>query len=185
MKPTFFASARALRTWLARNHGSAPELLLGLHKKGSDVPSVTWPEAVDQALCFGWIDGVRKRLDDSRYTIRFAPRRPGSTWSAVNIDRIAELEASGLMRPSGREAFARRSEQRSRTYSYEQSGTATLDGPLARVLEADAKAVAFFRAQAPSYRRKVVHWVMTAKGSDVRRTRLERLIAAFRSGRRL
>ncbi len=183
-KPMFFRTAQAFRAWLARHHRAAKELLVGFHKKRSGSPSLTWREAVDQALCFGWIDGVRKRLDDARYVIRFTPRQPGSTWSAVNIDRVAALEAEGLMHAAGRRAFAQRSAAKSRTYSYERREAAVLDPALAKTLQADRKAWAFFQAQAPSYQRKAIHWVVSAKKEEVRLRRLERLMDAFRDGRR-
>jgi uncharacterized protein YdeI (YjbR/CyaY-like superfamily) len=183
--PTYFATPADFRAWLERHHGSAGELLVGFVKKGGKQPSITWPEAVDQALCFGWIDGVRRRIDDERYSVRFTPRKPGSRWSAVNIRRATDLDAKGLLRPPGRQAFAARSEARSRTYSYEQRQTPELDAPLARVLKANKQAAAFLATLPPSYRRKVVHWVMTAKSAEVRLQRLQRAIAAFAKGRRL
>ena len=111
-KVTFFATPAALRAWLRKHHGQRLELWVGFHKKGSGKPSITWPESVDEALCFGWIDGVRKRLDDTSYVIRFTPRRSKSIWSAVNIKRVAELRALGLMRPKGAQAFDRRTGDR-------------------------------------------------------------------------
>src|SRR5678816_2600050 len=104
-RATFLAEPRAFRSWLEKNHRTASELLVGFYKRGSRIPSITWPEAVDQALCYGWIDGIRKRIDDQRYSIRFTPRRPSSTWSSVNINRVAALKAEGLMQPAGLEAF--------------------------------------------------------------------------------
>src|ERR671935_2976804 len=108
MEPTFFATPEDFRAWLERHHDSVSELLVGFHKKGSGRPSITWPEAVDQALCFGWIDGVRRRIDEDSYRIRFTPRKPSSTWSAINVKRVAELTKLGLMRPAGVKAFEAR-----------------------------------------------------------------------------
>jgi len=184
MEPTYFATPAAFRAWLAKNHGKSRELLVGIKKRGSGEPSITWPEAVDQALCFGWIDGVRKRLSGTSYTVRFTPRKPGSTWSAVNIARVAELEAAGSMHPAGRKAFAQRSAAKSRTYSYEQARPTALDAGLQRKLEANRKAWTFFRAQAPSYQRKCIHWIASAKQAETRLARLERVMEAFAKGRR-
>lgn len=184
MKPTFFETPDAFRAWLAEHHREARELLVGFRKKSSGEPSMTWPEAVDQALCFGWIDGVRRRLNDASYTVRFSPRKPGSTWSAVNIARVGELEAEGSMRPAGRRAFAWRSAAKSRTYSYERTRAATLESGLQAKFEANRKAWTFFREQAPSYQRKVIHWITSAKQAETRLARLTRLMEAFARGRK-
>jgi uncharacterized protein YdeI (YjbR/CyaY-like superfamily) len=185
VKPIFFAKPSAFRAWLEKHHLGAKELLVGFHKKGTGTRSVTWPESVDQALCFGWIDGVRKRLDDERYTIRFTPRRPASTWSTVNIKRVAELEKLGLMRPAGLAAFDRRSEEKSRIYSYEQRYTATLEDAHLKRLKSNKKAWAFFQAQPPWYRRVAIYRVVSAKKEETRLKRLDALIAAFAKGRRI
>ena len=182
---TFFATPAAFCAWLEQHHAAATELLVGFHKKDSGTPSITWPEAVDQALCFGWVDGVRRRLDDARYAIRFTPRRPASLWSAVNIARIAALDEQGLLRPAGRRAFAERSAKKSRTYSYERSEPAALDPPLQKLLRASKAAWTFFEQQAPSYRRKVIHWIQAARQAEVRERRLRKLLAALAAGRRL
>lgn len=184
-KPTFFETPADFRTWLERRHGSARELLVGFFKKKTERPSITWAEAVDQALCFGWIDGVRRTIDSERYSVRFTPRKPGSRWSAVNIRRVSHLEGEGLMRAAGRKAFEGRSEAKSRTYSYEQSDAPRLEPSLAKALKANKKAAAFLQTLAPSYQRKVIHWIMTAKSADVRRGRLEKAIAAFEKGKKL
>jgi uncharacterized protein YdeI (YjbR/CyaY-like superfamily) len=183
-EPTFFGSPEAWRRWLERHHASAGELLVGFHKGGARRAGLRWALAVDQALCFGWIDGVRSKIDGTSYAIRFTPRRPGSTWSAVNIDRVAELERRGLMAAAGRRAFARRSEKRSRTYSYERSQAPALDAELRRELAANPQARSFFRAQAPSYRQKAIHWVMSAKTAATRAARLRRLMVAFAAGKK-
>ena len=127
MEPTFFATPEDFRAWLEEHHDTETELLVGFHKKGSGRPSITWPESVDQALCFGWIDGVRRRIDDDSYSIRFTPRKQRSTWSAVNVRRVGELTELGLMRPAGVAAFERRSDDRTAIYAYEQRKTAELD----------------------------------------------------------
>jgi uncharacterized protein YdeI (YjbR/CyaY-like superfamily) len=183
MEPTFFATPDAFRAWLEEHHASATELLVGFHKKRSGKPSITWPEAVDQALCFGWIDGVRRSIDDDSYSIRFTPRKPNSTWSAVNVARVEELTRQGLMRPAGLEAFARRSPERTTTYSYEQRAGAALDPEHERRFRADKAAWAFFQAQPPWYRRAATWWVVSAKREQTRERRLAQLIADSAAGR--
>ena len=183
MKPRFFRSPSAFRAWLTKHHAATQELLVGFHKKGSGKPSMTWPESVDEALCFGWIDGIRKRLDDDRYTIRFTPRRPRSIWSTVNIKRALELAALGLMQPSGLKAFAAREENRSGIYSYEQRSD-TLPEPYARTLKKHNAAWSFFQAQPPSYRKKLGWWIVSAKQEATRLKRLDQLIEDSALGRR-
>jgi uncharacterized protein YdeI (YjbR/CyaY-like superfamily) len=185
MEPRFFATPAELEAWLEANHGSAPELLVGFHKRATRRPSITWPEAVDQALCFGWIDGVRRRLDDDSYTIRFTPRRPGSHWSAVNTARAQELIAEGRMRPAGVEAFERRRADRTAQASYERTDTPRLDPEQEERLKADPRAWAFFSAQALWYRRTAIHWVTSAKRPETRERRLARLIEDSASERRI
>ena len=182
---TYFATPRAFRAWLAKHHKSETELLVDFHKRGSGTPSMTWPESVDEALCVGWIDGVRKRIDDERYTIRFTPRRRGSAWSAVNIARIAELEAAGRMRKAGRDAFARRLIEKSRIYSYEQRYEAVLEAEHDAALRGHATAWAFFRAQPRSYRHTITFWIVSAKRPETRLGRLKQLIDASAQARRL
>jgi uncharacterized protein YdeI (YjbR/CyaY-like superfamily) len=183
MKPTFFPSPDLFREWLTENVGLTQELWVGFHKKGSGRPSITWPEAVDAALCFGWIDGVRKSLGDSSYTIRFTPRKPTSTWSAVNIKRVAELTKSGLMQPSGLKAFQQRKEKKSRIYSYEQRQTARLNPAHERGFRANKKAWEFFQQQPPWYRRVATYWVVSAKKEETRLRRLARLVEDSAQGR--
>lgn len=168
---TYFSSPDEWRAWLARHHQGATELLVGFHKAATGRPRMTWPESVDEALCVGWIDGVRRRVDDDRYTIRFSPRKATSVWSAVNIRRVGELEAEGRMQPAGRAAFARRKEHRSGVYSYENRPR-TLDEPYASTFRKDARAWAFFESQPPSYRRAATWYVLSAKREA---TRLKRL----------
>jgi uncharacterized protein YdeI (YjbR/CyaY-like superfamily) len=184
-RATFFAESRAFRSWLEKNHRTASELLVGFHKRGSRIPSITWPEAVDQALCYGWIDGIRKRIDDQRYSIRFTPRRPSSTWSSVNINRVAALKAEGLMQPAGLEAFGRRSEKRSGVYSYERQKTLTFSEADVKKLQANRKAWTFLQAQPPSYRHLVTYWISSAKKPETHENRLVKLIDASAAGRRL
>jgi uncharacterized protein YdeI (YjbR/CyaY-like superfamily) len=183
MKPMFFATPEAWRAWLEQHHDSKTELLVGFYKRDSGQPSITWPESVDQALCFGWIDGVRRRLDEVSYTIRFTPRKTTSIWSAVNLRRVEELRALGLMRPAGLTAFEARSDKRSRIYAYEQSEQAVLAPEFARRFQAQPEAWAFFQAQAPSYQRSSLHWVMTAKKEETRQKRFDTLLRDSAEGR--
>jgi uncharacterized protein YdeI (YjbR/CyaY-like superfamily) len=183
MEPTFFATPADFRAWLERHHESHSELIVGFHKRGSGRPSITWPEAVDQALCFGWIDGVRRRIDDTRYSIRFTPRKARSTWSAVNIRRMKELVEEGLVSPAGLAAFERRTDDRTAIYSHEQRKAAKLEPDQERRLRADERARAFFEAQPPSYRRAAIHWVTSAKKPETRERRLAQLIECSAAGR--
>jgi uncharacterized protein YdeI (YjbR/CyaY-like superfamily) len=184
MKPTFFRSPAEFRAWLAEHHATARELLVGFYKRASGEPSITWPESVDEALCFGWIDGVRRRVDDRCYTIRFTPRRAGSVWSAVNIRRVKALTEEGRMRPAGLTAFEARRENRSGIYSYEQR-RAEFDEPCAGVLRKNKAAWKFFQAQPPSYRKMVVWWVVSAKKEETRLKRLGKLVEESAAGRRV
>ena len=183
MAPIFFATADDFRAWLEEHHASERELLVGFHKTGSGRPSMTWPESVDQALCFGWIDGVRRRIDDASYSIRFTPRKPRSTWSAVNVKRAAELIELGLMHPAGLAAFERRGDDRTAIYAYEQRKAAELEPAMEEQFRADEGAWAWFQAQAPSYRRAATHWVTSAKKPETRARRLRQLIADSKAGR--
>lgn len=182
--PAFFATPAAWRAWLDAHHGTARELWVGFFKKGSGRPSITWPEAVDEALCVGWIDGVRKGIDEASYAIRFTPRKTGSTWSAVNIARVADLAAQGRMRPAGLAAFAARRPEKSATYAYEQ-GAVALDPAADDAFRATPAAWAFFETQPPSYRKAAVWWVASAKKEETRRKRLATLIDDSAHGRTL
>jgi uncharacterized protein YdeI (YjbR/CyaY-like superfamily) len=181
MSPTYFRSAPEFRRWLQQHHASSPELLVGFHKIGSGTPSISWPESVDEALCFGWIDGVRRRIDATRYTIRFCPRRSGSIWSAVNIRRVHALTRAGRMAPAGERAFAARRTNRSGRYSYEQR-PATLPAPYAGLLARNAAARRFFGQQIPSYRRAAIWWVLSAKRSETRARRAGTLVELSAAG---
>jgi len=184
MAPAFFPTPSAFRAWLTKHHAKERELLVGFHKKDSGRPSMTWPESVDEALCFGWIDGVRKRIDDDSYSIRFTPRKKVSTWSAINIKRATELSALGRMKPAGLAAFAARTENRSGIYAYEQR-TDSLPDPFAAIMKKNKTAWAFFTAQPPSYRKTLCWWVVSAKKEVTRLMRLEKLIVASSNERRL
>lgn len=184
MSAVFFKTAAAFRAWLARHHASATELLVGLHKVGSGRKSITYQEALDEALAFGWIDGVRRRLDDESYSIRFTPRKPTSIWSAVNIKRVRDLEAAGRMAPAGLAAFGKRDEKRSAIYSYERDAAA-LDAEALTTFAANEKALEFYERQAPWYRRTTAHWVISAKRPETRDRRLRTLIDYSARGERI
>lgn len=158
---------------------------MGFHKRHTGKPSLTWPEAVDEALCFGWIDGVRRRVDDGRYTIRFTPRKPGSTWSAVNLKRVRALQRAGRMRPAGLRVYRQRDRRKSGLYSFEQRRRARLPPALARQFRAHAAAWTYFRSQPPWYRRTATFWVVSARREATRRRRLELLLAHSARGRRI
>jgi uncharacterized protein YdeI (YjbR/CyaY-like superfamily) len=183
MEPTFFATPGDFRAWLQEHHEAESELLVGFHKKGSGRPSITWPESVDQALCFGWIDGVRRRIDDESYSIRFTPRKQRSTWSAVNVERVGELAEMGLMRAAGVAAFERRSDDRTAIYAYEQRKNAKLDAAQERRFKANAQAWNWFQDQPAGYRRTATYWVISAKKPETRERRLAQLIEDSAAGR--
>lgn len=182
MQPSFFATPIEFRAWLAEHHADNKELLVGFYKVGSGKPSMTWPESVDEALCFGWIDGVRRRVDDVSYSIRFTPRKPRSIWSAVNIKRVGELTAMGRMRPAGLKAFEARADEKSAIYAYEQKD-ARLDAADEQEFRANEGAWDFFQAQAPWYQRTATWWVISAKQAATRRKRLTTLIEDSAQGR--
>jgi uncharacterized protein YdeI (YjbR/CyaY-like superfamily) len=183
--PEFFATGAEFRAWLAEHHGRETELVVGFWKVGSGEPSMSWPESVDPALCFGWIDGVRRRLDDVSYTIRFTPRRPGSIWSAVNVAKAEELTAAGLMAPAGLAAFAARRDDRTAVYSHEQGGDEALAFTAAERerLQSAPGAWEYVTAQPGSYRRAVVHWLHSAVRQETRDRRLEQLLTDSSAGR--
>ncbi len=184
-KPTFFADARKFRKWLATHGATATELVVGFHKVDSGRPSMTWSESVDEALCYGWIDGVRKRIDDDAYQIRFTPRRSGSNWSAINIAKFDRLEAEGRMTESGRKAFGKRLEAKSRIYAYEQERSAELTAAETRDFERDRVAWRYFASTPPGYRKVMLHWITSAKRGETRASRLAKLVEACRAGNRL
>ena len=183
MTPEFFASPSELRAWLTQNHDKTTEIWVGFYKTKSGKPSITWPEAVDAALCFGWIDGVRKSIDEVGYAIRFTPRKPRSTWSAINIKKVQELTKRGLMHATGLEAFQARVKEKSGIYSYEQRRNLKLDPSYERKLRANKKTFEFFQAQPPWYQRTSTYWVMSAKKEETRQKRLATLIACSREGK--
>ncbi len=180
-KPRYFKSQEAFRNWLEKHHDSKDELLVGYYKVGTGKPSMTWSESVDQALCFGWIDGVRRRIDDERYCIRFTPRRPGSKWSDVNLKKIGKLKREGLMTPAGLEAYGRRVVGRRSGYAYEEN-TKDFTTAMKREFRSHPEAWKFFRAQAPSWKKKVTHWVTSAKQEATRDRRMRKLIEGCERG---
>ncbi|HEY9139362.1 MAG TPA: YdeI/OmpD-associated family protein [Bryobacteraceae bacterium] len=184
MEPAFFKSAAGFRQWLDWHHADARELLAGFYRKESGRGGITYPEALDEALSFGWIDGVRKRFDADAYTVRFTPRKPGSIWSTVNIARVRELTSRGLMKPSGLRVFRERDERKTRRYSYERE-PGKLDPALDAALCANRKASAFFDAQPPGYRKTAIFWVMSARKEETRARRLAHLIESSASGARI
>jgi uncharacterized protein YdeI (YjbR/CyaY-like superfamily) len=184
LKPKFFRTPADFKTWLEKNYATATELWVGFYKKDSGKPSITWPESVDQALCFGWIDGIRKSVDKISYQIRFTPRRRGSVWSAINIKRAEELVRQERMRSSGLKAFAARIENKSGIYSYEQR-TTELAEPYATLLKKNKAAWNFFRMQPPSYRKMIGWWIVSAKKEETRMARLAKLISESAKGKRL
>ncbi|MBT8403024.1 MAG: YdeI/OmpD-associated family protein [Gemmatimonadetes bacterium] len=172
----YFASPDAFRAWLDAHHADADALWVGFWKKGTGRPSLTWPESVDEALCYGWIDGIRQRIDDEAYAIRFTPRRKGSTWSLRNLERYEALESEGRIRDAGREAYARRIEAKTGTYSFERKTPAQLPEGFEDRLRAVPRVWEAWQAFAPSHRRKVTHWLASAKKEETRVRRLEKLI---------
>ena len=184
MTPTFFKSGAAFRAWLDKHGATERELWVGFYKKASGKGGLTYAEAVDAALCFGWIDGVKYRVDESSYMHRFSPRTAGSYWSAVNTKRAKQLIAQGRMKRAGLAAFKARDEQRTRRYSYERDN-ATLDAASLRALKADRKAYAYFEALPPGMKRVVTHWITSAKREETRARRLAHLIERSRAGKRI
>jgi uncharacterized protein YdeI (YjbR/CyaY-like superfamily) len=182
-RPRFFASASELREWFEAHHSEATELIVGFHKRGSGNGGITWSEAVDEALCVGWIDGVRRRIDDASYEIRFSPRKAGSIWSAVNIAKVAALREQGRMGPEGLAAFERRTEAKSRIYSHERSADAELEA--AEQVELESDGWAYFQGRPPSYRRAALNWIVSAKRPETRARRLAALVADNAAGRDL
>jgi uncharacterized protein YdeI (YjbR/CyaY-like superfamily) len=182
--PTFFRTPSDFRAWLKLNHEAATELWVGFYKKGSEKPSMTWPESVDEALCFGWIDGIRKRIDEISCKIRFTPRRRSSVWSAINIKRAKELGKENRMPPAGLRAFALRVENKSGVYSYEQRRP-ELDELYAKMLKKNKAVWSFFQAQPPSYRKMISWWIVSAKKEETRSQRIAKLIAASAKRKRL
>jgi len=184
MKPRFFANQIQFHAWLAKNHSSQKELLAGFHKKSSGTKSITYPEALDEALCFGWIDGVRKSFDKDSYTIRFTPRKPKSIWSNINVRHIERLKKEGRMQAAGLAAFDARDPKRTGIYSFENRPR-ELSKEYQQIFRANRQGWEFFNAQAPFYKRTVAFWVMSAKKEETQLSRLNRLIDASARGKRV
>lgn len=184
MKATFFATQENFRTWLEQNHESESELVVGYYKVGTNKPSMTWSESVDQALCFGWIDGVRRSIDDESYCIRFTPRKKNSIWSAINIEKMEKLTQLGLVAPAGLKAYSYKTEKNSYNYSYERA-LAQFTTAQINLFKSNEQAWEFFSKQAPSYQKVILHWVTSAKQEKTQLARLEKLIQASEKGERL
>lgn len=184
-KPRFFETPAALGSWFTRNAATESELIVGFYKRASGRDSITWPESVDEALCVGWIDGVRSRIDDEAYKIRFTPRKPTSTWSAINIERVRVLRAEGRMTDAGLRAFAQRREAKSKIYAYEQAEAAVLSPLEEAQFRKNKVAWTFFEAQPPGYRHQMIWRIVSAQRSATRDGRLAKLVAASELGTRL
>lgn len=181
----FFRTPADWRAWLEAHAAEETELWVGFHRRGAGETGITWRESVDQALCFGWIDGRRQSIDGTRYQIRFSPRTPSSIWSTVNVARVGELAAQGLMLPAGLGAFARRRQERSGVYSHEQAGEPQLAVEHEALFRERSEAWAYFRAQPPSYRKAAIWWIVNAKRPETRARRLATLIDDSAAGRRV
>jgi uncharacterized protein YdeI (YjbR/CyaY-like superfamily) len=184
-KLTFFPTPADFRVWLEAHHDKLREQLVGFHKRDSGKPSITWPESVEVALCFGWIDGVRKSLNETSYTIRFTPRKPTSTWSSINIKLVRKLTKQGLMHSAGLKAFAARSEKKSGIYAYEQRKSARFTREQEKQFRSNKAAWEFFRSQAPWYQRVCTYWVISAKREETKLKRLSELIGHSQNHRRI
>jgi uncharacterized protein YdeI (YjbR/CyaY-like superfamily) len=184
MAATFFATQFDFRKWLAKNYKKETELLVGFYKVDSGKPSLTWPQSVDQALCFGWIDGVRKSIDNESYSIRFTPRKPTSIWSAINIKKVEELTKQGLMQEAGLASFKLRKEHKSKIYSYEKEAQ-ELPASFEKKFKANKSAWNFFIKQAPSYKKQMIHRIVDAKQETTKLSRLTKLINASEELKRL
>jgi len=184
LSAVFFPNQKAFRAWLQRYHQVEKELLVGYYKVKTDKPSMTWSESVDQALCFGWIDGIRRSIDDERYCIRFTPRKPGSTWSAVNIAKVEALIKSGQMKPAGLALYMKRNKEKTTLYSFENEQK-SLPAEMEKDFKKNKEAWEFFTAQPPSYRKTVTFWIVSAKQEKTKVARLEQLIEESKQKRRL
>lgn len=184
MDPVFFKKSSDFRKWLSKNHKTKTELLVGYYKVDSGIPSMTWSDSVDEALCFGWIDGVRKSIDKTSYTIRFTPRKPTSIWSVINIKKMEVLTQKGLMQPAGLASFQLRKEHKSKIYSHENEAK-KFPPEFEKKLKANKPAWEYFTTQAPSYQKVVVHWILGAKQEKTQWSRFEKLVKASEVQKRL
>ncbi|MBC9913460.1 YdeI/OmpD-associated family protein [Chitinophaga varians] len=184
-EPVFFETGAAFRKWLDKNHHKAEELLVGYYKTSSGKKSMSWSESVDEAICYGWIDGVRRSVDEESYTIRFTPRKPKSIWSAINIKKVEDLTREGRMMPAGLAAFSKREVKRSAIYTYELEESAKLSDEFEQQFRANEKAWAFYQKMAAGYRKLTAHWVMTGKQAATREKRLAELIRDCAEGKKV
>ena len=184
MTPKFFPTQNDFRRWLEENHDKETEIIVGFYNVKSGKPTMTWSEAVDQALCFGWIDGVRRKVDEESYSNRFTPRRAGSNWSAVNIKKVEELTAKGLMKPAGIAAYEKRRDEKSAVYAYENE-LKQFSEEFEKRFKSNGKAWRFFEKQANWYKKQMINWVMTAKQEATRERRLAKLISESENEKRL
>jgi uncharacterized protein YdeI (YjbR/CyaY-like superfamily) len=182
MEPIFFPDTESLRKWYEENHFRSVELVVGFYKNATKKETITWSQSVDEALCFGWIDGIRRSLDEESYTIRFTPRKPGSNWSAINIEKMENLVRAGKMTDAGLAAFSKRKESRSRVYSYETTKEFHLTDAMEDEFRKNATAWKYFQSQTPSYRKVTIRWVLSAKQEATRQKRLAELIASSATG---
>lgn len=184
MSPLFFAKQSDLRRWFESNFDKATEVYIGFYKVSTGIPSITWSQSVDEALCFGWIDGIRKSLDEESYSIRFTPRRAKSIWSAVNIKKVEKLLREGLMKPAGIEIFEKREKKNSNIYSFEK-GAVKFSKEFERKFKSNKKAWNFFQQQVPSYKKPAINWVMSAKQEATRKRRLDTLVNDSEAGQKI
>jgi len=184
MEPNFFQKQSGFRNWLEKNHEKETELLVGFYRVGSGKPSMTWSQSVDEALCFGWIDGIRRSIDEESYTIRFTPRRKNSIWSKINIGKVVDLKKAGLMQPKGLDVFENRDPAKTSIYSFENESAEFLK-MYEKKFKSNKKASTFFLSQAPSYQKTARHWVMSAKQSSTQLIRLQKLIEVSEAGKRI
>ena len=184
-EPIFFDSPEAFYAWLEQHHQTESQVYVGYWKKHTGKPSLTWSQAVDQALCFGWIDGRVNSIDADRHRQRFTPRKPASNWSKVNVEKVAKLREAGLMRPAGEAAFERRRDDRTGVYSFERGEDPVLEPEQEERFRANEKAWEFFRSQAPWYQRTAIHLVVSARKPETRERRLLQLIEDSAAGRRI
>lgn len=183
-KPIFFPTQKDLHKWFQKNHKKEKEFLIGFYKVSSGKPSITWSQSVDEAICFGWIDGIRRSIDDESYCIRFTPRSPKSNWSAINIKKVEELTKLGLIKPEGLHAFGLRKENRSKIYSYENSAV-IFDKSNEEKFKANKQAWKHFQSMPPSYQKTTTRWVMSAKQETTRLKRLDELMRDCAAGKKI
>ncbi len=182
MEPVYFSNTESLRKWFEENHLNSNELVVGFYKTGTKRKTITWSQSVDEALCFGWIDGIRRSVDEERYCIRFTPRKPGSNWSAINIEKMENLIRAGRMTDAGLAAFSKRKDSKSRVYSYETDKEFHLTGEMTDEFMKNPSAWEYFQSQSPSYRKVTIRWVLGAKQESTREKRLAELISSSAAG---